>query len=99
MIWGFEMGKRVTKEVIDALKSVVHSMVSSIVDNPDSVEVNVVPASYRLLAELHTHPDDVGQVIGRSGSVIAAIRTILAAHGGRAKIKVDLDYVTEHDKA
>jgi predicted RNA-binding protein YlqC (UPF0109 family) len=90
--------KRVTKEVIDGLRELVGSMVSSIVDHPEQVEVNVVPASYRLLAELHTCPDDVGQVIGRSGAVIAAIRTILAAHGGRSKIKIDLDYVTEHDK-
>lgn len=95
------MGKqqRVGPEVVEALKSILVGIVSGIVDHPDEVHVNVVPASFRLLSELHTSPDDVGQVIGRSGYVIDSIRKILSAYGGKHGIKIDLDYVTEKEKA
>ncbi len=94
------MGRRnkITREIIDSLKDVLIGMVSSIVDHPEKVEVNVVPASYRLLAELHTDGNDVGQVIGKSGHVVESIRSILAAYGGKHGIKIDLDYVTEQEK-
>jgi predicted RNA-binding protein YlqC (UPF0109 family) len=48
-----------------------------------------------VLVELHTDAADVGQVIGRQGGVIGSIRGILSAYGGKHRIRVDLDYVTE----
>ena len=90
--------KRVDRGTMDSLKEMLVGIVSGIVDNPESVDVNIVPASYRLLAELHTHKDDVGQVIGKSGHVVESIRSILSAYGGKHGIKVDLDYVTEQEK-
>ena len=90
---------KINREVIDSLKDVLTGMVTSIVDNPDKVEVNVVPASYRLLAELHTAGQDVGQVIGKNGHVVDSIRSILSAYGGKHGIKIDLDYVTEQEKS
>jgi len=74
------------------------AMVKEIVDNPDDVEVNIVPASYRLLVELHTNDHDVGQVIGQGGHVIIGIRSILGAFGGKNGIQVSMDYVTEQEK-
>jgi predicted RNA-binding protein YlqC (UPF0109 family) len=84
--------------VVDDLKNLLGGLVQSIVDDPSKVHVNVIPASYRLLAELHTDPEDVGQVIGRRGSVVGSIRSILTAYGGKHGIKVDLSYVTEREK-
>ncbi len=89
---------KVTKEVIEGLRELVHGLVAPIVDHPDAVEINVVPASYRLLAELHTNNGDVGQVIGKNGHVVESIRNIIAAFGGKHGIRVDLDYVTEQEK-
>tara|TARA_B100001094_G_scaffold322338_1_gene371520 strand:- start:4070 stop:4366 length:297 start_codon:yes stop_codon:yes gene_type:complete len=91
------MGK-VNKDIVEGLKGLLKGVVESIVDEPSKVHINVVPAAYRLLAELHTDPDDVGQVIGRKGTVVGSIRTILAAFGGKHGIKVDLSYVTEREK-
>jgi predicted RNA-binding protein YlqC (UPF0109 family) len=91
-------GRSITQETLDGLRELVGGIVKGIVDNPDSVEVAVVPASYRVLVELHTAPTDVGQVIGRQGSVVEAIRCLLSAFGGKHRIRIDLDYVTEHRK-
>ena len=89
---------KISRETIDSLRDMLTGMVQGIVDNPDAVEVNVVPASYRLLAELHTKESDVGQVIGKSGHVVDSIRSLLSAYGGKHGIKIDLDFVTEQEK-
>lgn len=89
------MGKSITQDTLDGLRGLVTAMVKSIVDNPDAVEVVVVPASYRVLVELHTAASDVGQVIGRQGSVVDSIRCLLSAYGGKHRIRIDLEYVTD----
>jgi len=87
--------KQITREHTSNLKELVLVMVKGIVDSPDSVEVNIVPSQFRLIVELHTSKDDVGQVIGKSGHVVSSIRSILTAHGGREGLKVEMDYITE----
>ena len=90
--------KQITRNHTEGLRNLVVTMVKSIVDSPDEVQVNVVPSQFRLIVELHTSPKDVGQVIGKSGHVVSAIRSILTAHGGREGLKVDMDYITERNK-
>lgn len=90
--------KQITRNHTEGLRDLVVTMVKSIVDSPDEVQVNVVPSQFRLIVELHTSPKDVGQVIGKSGHVVSAIRSILTAHGGREGLKVDMDYITERNK-
>ena len=89
------MSKSISQETLDGLRDLLSSVVKSIVDDPESVEVVVVPASYRVLVELHTNAADVGQVIGRQGSVVESIRCLLSAFGGKHRIRIDLDYATE----
>ena len=89
------MSKSISQETLDGLRDLLSSVVKGIVDDPESVEVVVVPASYRVLVELHTNAADVGQVIGRQGSVVESIRCLLSAFGGKHRIRIDLDYATE----
>ena len=90
------MGKiGIAQETLDRLRDLLTHIVSEIVDSPEEVSVSVVPASYTVLVELHTSSRDVGQVIGRQGSVVSGLRSILASFGGKHRIRVDLDYVTE----
>lgn len=91
--------KKVGAETVESLRNMLLGMVQGVVDHPADVQVNIVPASYRLLAELHTSPSDVGQVIGKSGHVVDSIRSILSAYGGKHGVKVDLDFVTEQEKS
>lgn len=88
----------IKNETIQRLKELVEHVVREIVDHGDDVEVNIVPASYRLLVELHTNRNDVGQVIGQGGHVVVGIRSILAAFGGKNGCQVTMDYVTEQEK-
>jgi uncharacterized protein len=89
------MVKQITREHMDTLRDLTVSAVRAVVDHAEEVEVNIIPSSYRLIVELHTAPADVGQVIGKEGRVVSAIRTLLAAHGGKQGLKVDMDFITE----
>ena len=89
---------RVGPDIVAAVKEVV-GIVKHFVDHPEKIEVNIRPGPYRITAELYTHPDDVGQVVGRNGYLMSSLRAFLAALAGKHRIKVDLDYVTEEDNA
>lgn len=82
-------------EVKDRLSKLIEGIVKAIVDNPDNVEVNVATVSYRSVIELRTAVSDVGQVIGKKGSVISSIRGIVQAFGGKHNLRLELDYLTE----
>ena len=90
--------KQITQKHTQSLRNLVTTIVRGIVDNPDSVEVNIVPSQFRLIVELHTSDGDVGQVIGKNGRVVSSIRSLLTAHGGREGLKVEMDYITERNK-
>ena len=82
----------------EALYEMVCGTIGKIVDHPDEVDVILVPTSYKYILELRTNRDDVGQVIGKAGYVIEALRAIISAFAGKHRVRITLDYVTEKQK-
>lgn len=76
----------------------IEEVIRELVDSPNDVKVEVVHLDGREIVMLKTSEDDVGQVIGRKGIVVEAIRTLLVAYSGKLKKRVELDYVTEREK-
>lgn len=60
-------------------KELVEYIVKSLVDQPESVEVNVVEGEKSTILELRVSPEDIGKVIGKQGRIAKALRTILSA--------------------
>ena len=60
-------------------KELVEYIVKSLVNNPDSVEVNVIEGEKSTILELKVSSEDIGKVIGRQGRIAKALRTILSA--------------------
>jgi predicted RNA-binding protein YlqC (UPF0109 family) len=61
-----------------------------LVANPDTVAVELfVDESAQPVIELIVHPDDLGKVIGRSGRVAHALRTIVRA-AAEGRVAVDI---------
>ena len=60
-------------------KELVEYIVRSLVDQPESVEVNVVEGEKSTILELRVSSDDIGKVIGKQGRIAKALRTILSA--------------------
>lgn len=59
------------------MRELIEYIVPAIVDQPEEVVVNEVPARDGIILRLEVAPDDVGKVIGRDGRIIKAIRTLL----------------------
>ena len=57
----------------------IESIVLSLVDDPDAVEVISREEDYSTVIEIKTAPDDAGKIIGRQGRVVRALRTLACA--------------------
>ncbi len=71
------------------LENALEHLVKGIVDNPDAVTVDMVSGRRGKTLEVRVHPDDLGKVIGRSGRTAKALRTVVAAIGGKG-VRVDV---------
>jgi predicted RNA-binding protein YlqC (UPF0109 family) len=71
------------------LETALEHLVKGIVDNPEDVTVDMVSGRRGRTLEVRVHPDDLGKVIGRSGRTAKALRTVVAAIGGKG-VRVDV---------
>ncbi len=74
------------------LKDLVEYIARGLVDDPSQVEVRVVEEANSVAMELHVAPTDVGRVIGKSGRIANALRTLVRVaatrQGKRAKLEI-----------
>lgn len=68
----------------------VEYVVKSIVDHPDDVKLERAIDEMGVLITLTVNPEDMGQVIGRSGATAKSIRTLLRVIGARNNARVNL---------
>ena len=66
------------------VRLLVERIAKLLVDAPDQVSVNQIEGETTVL-ELAVAPSDVGKVIGRSGRVARALRSLVNAAGIRAQ--------------
>ncbi len=78
----------------DMARNVLEYVAKSIVDEPDSVVIEVEEGRRGdLRLSLRVSPDDMGKVIGRRGRVAQAIRAAVRAAGAREGLEVGVDIV------
>ena len=68
----------------------VEYIIKSIVDHPDDVKVERSVDEMGVLLTLKVNPEDMGQVIGRSGQAARALRTLVKIVGARNNARVNL---------
>jgi uncharacterized protein len=59
------------------MQETLHFIVSSIVENPDAVEIDVHEEEGIHIYTITVDPNDMGKVIGKEGKVIRSIRNIM----------------------
>ncbi len=73
------------------IDKLVRYLVTSLVDNPDAVEIEVKHEGDTTTYEVTLDAEDVGKVIGRQGRVIKAIRTLVRAAGSASGEHVEVE--------
>lgn len=68
----------------------VEQVVKALVDHPDDVKTERKIDEMGVLITLFIHSEDMGQIIGRSGNTVRAIRTLLRVVGARNNARVNL---------
>ncbi len=59
------------------MKDFVLFILESIVDHPESVNVNEETTDSETKLTITVHQDDIGQVIGKNGRIIRSIRSLV----------------------
>jgi uncharacterized protein len=72
-------------------EGLVRYLVTSLVDDPDSVSVAVAETDDTLTFEITVGTDDIGKIIGRQGRIIKAIRTLARAAGTTGDKQVEVE--------
>ena len=75
------------------MKTVVETVVRNLVDHPDQVEVTEEEYGRSINFVVRVSDGDRGNVIGRNGTTIQALRTLLNGLGQRRRLRVDVDLV------
>lgn len=71
------------------LEEALDHLVRGIVEHDDDVRVEMSSNRRGRTLRVHVHPEDLGKVIGRGGRTATALRTVMAAVGGRG-LRVDV---------
>jgi predicted RNA-binding protein YlqC (UPF0109 family) len=75
------------------LKELVEVMAKALVDDPQSVVVKEVDGDRSSVIELAVPKDCLGNIIGRRGRNVQALRTILTAAAAKVNKRVMLDII------
>ncbi len=74
------------------LKDLVEYIAKTLVEDPSQVEVRVVEGTNSVTVELHVAANDMGRVIGKSGRIANAMRTLVRVaairQGKRATLEI-----------
>ncbi len=77
-----------TKETRD--KEFLEFIVKSLVDHPDDVKIDRSVDEMGVLLTLKVNPEDMGQIIGRQGATVRAIRNLVRIVGLKSHARVNL---------
>ena len=77
-----------TKETND--KEFLEYIVKELVDHPEDVKIERKVDEMGVLLSLKVNPEDMGQIIGRSGSTARAIRSLVRIIGLKNHARVNL---------
>ncbi len=73
-------------------------LIENIVDNPQDISIEKKDDELGTLLMLKVHPDDMGIVIGKKGSTVNALRSVLRLQGMKNDKKVTLKVIEDADE-
>ena len=88
-----EQGQHKLTPVQERAVDVIAYLAVNLVAHPEDVRVELVAEDDREVVKVSLHPDDRGEFIGKGGQTARAMRTLLAAIGGRSDERLTLEIV------
>lgn len=76
-----------------AFTDLVEYIIKSIVDNPDQVTVSQYDEGATVMIEVSVAESDMGRVIGRGGSVVTSIRSLVQVLAAKQGKRVTLEII------
>ena len=73
------------------MKELLETIARALVQNPDDVKVVEEEKDGEIVLTLSVNEQDMGKVIGRSGRIGKAIRSVMSAAASKADGKVSVD--------
>ncbi len=73
------------------MRALVEYLVKSLADHPEEIELTGEDTGDMLVLQVKIAENDVGKIIGKNGSTINAIRTIVQAAASSHKKKAKLE--------
>ncbi len=73
------------------MKDLLVTIAKALVQNPDDVDVIEEDKDGEIVLTLSVNEQDMGKVIGRSGRIAKAIRSVMSAAAAKADVKVTVD--------
>lgn len=73
-------------------------VVKGLVERADAVDITPVERDGLTVFQLRLHPTDIGKIIGRKGSTIHAIRSLVQVGGAKKGLRCTLEIVEERQE-
>ena len=77
------------------MTSLVEVIARALVSKPDEVNVTEEIDSKNIVIKLRVADDDIGKIIGKSGRIAKALRTVVKAAAVRQNLKVTVEIVED----
>ena len=68
-------------------------MISNLVENKDSIEINMVDKGKSVTFEVKVAQEDMGKVIGRQGRIAQSIRNVMKAVANKEHKKASVEFI------
>ncbi len=73
------------------MKNLLEYILIHLVENPENVQIDESQEGEVMVYTIHVHPDDIGRVIGKNGSIINSIRNIAKVRAVRENTRIKID--------
>lgn len=73
------------------LEELISYIAKSLVDHPETVEIETHDLGRSVTYYLHVDPRDMGKVIGRNGRIARAFRNVLSVAATREGVRANLE--------
>jgi len=77
------------------MKDTLDYFVRTLVDHPENIVIDERQDGEAIILTIHTHPEDTGKVIGKSGRIIRALRDLMKVIAAKRNIYIDVEIAEE----